>query len=560
MRNKSYSKSLTKHSFKFRFNKHDLIGAPDAETDKVLTNVFIDTGAYEVLIDIDNPKCIINGRTGSGKSALIKKIVSEQTNVVRISPESLALKYLVNSTILEYFRSIGIRLNFFYKVLWKHIFIVELLKLYLGETNDKKQSLFQSLWSKINTGGKTDVAKQAALEYFDKWSDEFWLKTEHRVKTLESDLEKQFLFEMGLDSSFFKAGGKSSDIVKEKSIAEVKHKAEQIISDIQAQDLITLIEILKNNVFNNNQRKFYLVIDDLDKEWASPQIVYDLIGAMIEIVKEFQEKFEGVKIILALRDNLHQIIFYGKEHRGGQREKFAPLFLNLTWDEYALREVIDSRLKLLSNEQLNINSVFDKSSKSKVSGLEYILERTYYRPRDIISFFNKIIENANNKTHLTNNLIKNAEPSYSIERLHGLEDEWNENYGDISKLCKFLFGVHNGFNIYNIKEDSFADLLFSNDYADALKGEALIHLEEWKKSDLKPSDFRKFLSEILFILFKIGVIGVKRKPELKTEFFYNSETSINPSDFLNDGKIYVHKALFSVFKVNSKEMEADYLD
>ncbi len=243
----------------------------------------------------------------------------------------MSLKFLSNSTILDYLNELDANLNFFYKVLWKHVFIVEILKLYLGETSQKKNSLFQSLFSKISTGGKGDKARKAALEYFDQWADEFWLKSEYRVKSLEKALESKFTSETGINSEFLKLGVNGSLTSNEKSVSDIKHKAEQIISDIQAEDLVNLIEILQTHVFNTNQRKFFIVIDDLDKEWVSPQIVYDLIGAMVEVIKEFQEKFKGVKIIIALRDNLHQIIFSGKQHRGGQREKFSPLFLNLSW-------------------------------------------------------------------------------------------------------------------------------------------------------------------------------------------------------------------------------------
>lgn len=557
---KNYSKQINKQTYKFRFNKHQLLGPPDAETDHSLSKVFVDTGAVEVLSDINNPKCIIVGRTGSGKSALIKTLIEQQDKVKRLAPESMSLKFLSNSTILDYFRSLNINLTFFYKVLWKHVFIVEILKLYLGDNNQKRQTLIQNLWSKISTGGKSDGAKKAALEYFDKWSDEFWLKTEHRIKTLENDLERKFAAETGIDVKVVRNKASAEQTASEKSISEVKYKAEEIISDIQADDLINLINILTTDVFNSNQKKFFVVIDDLDKEWVSPQIVYDLIGSMIEVVKEFQEKFKGVKIIIALRENLHQIIFSGKEHRGGQREKFSSLYLNLTWDAYALKEIVNSRIQLLTNNQMNVLSIFDKTGKNKVAGMEYIVARTYYRPRDIISFFNKTIECSNNKTHFTNNLIKQAEPSYSIERLQALEDEWAENFGDISKVYGFLFGIHDGINTYNIKEEAFSSILLEPTVTDCLRGELLDICDKWKKSDLKPTDFRAFLSELLFILYRIGVIGVKRKPELPTEFFYNSVSILASPDFGSNAKIYVHKALFSALKINSKEQEADYLD
>jgi hypothetical protein len=557
---KNYSKNVVqKNSYKFRFSKYVQLGTPDAETDNNLERVFIDTGACDVLCDITNPKCIIVGRTGSGKSALIRRIVENSNKCRRIAPESMSLKFLSNSTILDYFRKLGIGLNFFYKVLWKHVFIVEILKLYIGETDERKSTILQRLWANIKTGNKSDEIKKKAIEYFEKWSDEFWMKTEHRIKSLENDLESKFYSEAGFDINALKAAVKGEQIFSEKNTSEIKYKAEQIINQIQADDLVNLIEILSAEVFNNTQRKYFIVIDDLDKDWVSPQIVYDLIGAMIEVIKEFQEKFKGVKIVIALRDNLHQLIFSGKEHRGGQREKFAPLFLNLTWSTNELKELIDSRIKLLTDEQLNILSIFDKSSKFGQSSFDYMIERTYNRPRDIISFFNKVIEQANNKTHFTPNLIKQAEPSYSMERLHALEDEWAENFGDISKCYTFLFGIHNGFNVYNIKEDSFADVLLDNELLYSVKGELKGIIEKWRSSGTNLNDFKEFLKELLFIFFRIGIIGIKRKPELPIEYFYNYDASIDSSDFNQNVKIYVHKALFSALKINSKEQEIDFL-
>ena len=113
---------------KFRFKRSQDIGSPDAETDPYLMEAFVENEALMALLNMQNQKSIIIGRTGSGKSALIKYIENTQDKLTRIEPEAMSLRYLVNSTILSYFRSLGINLNFFYKVLWKHVFMVELLK------------------------------------------------------------------------------------------------------------------------------------------------------------------------------------------------------------------------------------------------------------------------------------------------------------------------------------------------------------------------------------------------------------------------------------------------
>jgi hypothetical protein len=298
-----------------------------------------------------------------------------------------------------------------------------------------------------------------------------------------------------------------------------------------------------------------LVIDDLDKEWVSPQIVYDLIASMIEVIKEFQQKFQGVKIIIALRENLQMKVFSATAHRGGQREKFTPLFLNLTWSKDNLRKLIDLRLQYISNKELSLHSVFTKQNNEK-TGFDYIVERTFLRPRDLISYFNKIVEASSQRNFFDLHVIKQAESTYSIERLQALEDEWSENYGEISKILNFLRGMHNGFNVRNIKEDSFAEVLLESDFVNSFKGELHDICQKWKSAKSDLANFRMFLSELLTLLYRIGIVGLKRNSDSPIEFYYNEQSPVTKHDF-DDAKIYIHKALYSVLKVNVKEQDKD---
>jgi hypothetical protein len=552
-------KKSKNNSSKFKFKKYESVGSADAENDSHLDEVFIDKGEYDALVDVSNPRSIIIGRTGSGKSALIKKILSEQSHVVRIEPDVLSLKYLSNSTILEYLRSLDVNLHFFYKILWKHVFVVEIIKLYLGEEGNKKQKLFQKLGFKSRENSKADKARADALSYFDKWSEEFWKYSEHRVTNITNKLEDDLKQELGakykdIGASLSKGNKKS----KEESL-EIKNKAETVISKLQADDLIKIIDILGGDVFNNIQRKYFIVIDDLDKEWVTQQIVYDLIGSMIEVIKEFQIKFSGVKIIIALRENLYKIIFSGKKHRGGQREKIASLYLQLSWNKDELTQLMNRRLQILTNNQLDIKSSFAKSGSRKNS-FDYIIERTFMRPRDIISYFNKIIENANNKSQFTDNMVKIAEEEYSHERLQALEDEWYDNFGEIKYIYNFLIGINDGFNFVNIKADAFAELFIEDSALIALKGDLYEAASNWKSGKDTVPNFRVFFAKILFILYRIGILGVKVDAQSKTKFFYSQGPSITEKEITKGCKFYIHKSLYSSLKINTKEQEIGFLD
>lgn len=384
---------------KFKFHKNLEIGAPDAETDRILMDAYIKNPALYALIDMTNQKSVIIGRTGSGKSAILKYIENTQKNLVRIKPEAMSLRYLTNSTILSYFNEIGVNLTFFYKVLWKHVFIVELLKLYFGESETKKQNYFETLAEKIkNKWGKSNPKKERALSYLKNWSKDFWANTEHRIKELENKIQTKFIEETGLKIfDKFSLKNNNEDVEAKRTLEEIKYKAEKIINESQAEEIFEIINIMEHEFFVDEIKKYFIIIDDLDKEWIPSDVRYDMIGSMIEVIKEFQG-MRGVKIVISLRDNLFQMIFSGFKHKGGQREKFKPLYINLEWTEHELKSLLEKRLEIISGRNLTIKGAFDKVYKNGKSGFDYMLERTFLRPRDVISFVNHAIENADCKT------------------------------------------------------------------------------------------------------------------------------------------------------------------
>ncbi len=124
----------------FVFSRHDDVGAAGAEDDSVfLQECFVDTGDIDILLDCNEPKRLLIGRTGAGKSALINEINNRCKNVIQLSPHSLSLNYIANNNIITFFESLGVNLSVFYSLLWKHIFVVELLKEKFDIKNESSQ-------------------------------------------------------------------------------------------------------------------------------------------------------------------------------------------------------------------------------------------------------------------------------------------------------------------------------------------------------------------------------------------------------------------------------------
>lgn len=532
---------------KYKIKKGQLIGSPDAETDELLLSAFISIDNLEEIIDTKNQKSILLGRTGSGKSAIIKYIDDKCENVRRINPESMSLRFLSNSTILRYFDSIGVNLNLFYKVLWKHVFIVELLKMYFDESSSfKKQTFFDRLKSSIGQGKKLNTRKEKAIRYMETWSNDFWQQTELLIKSFERNIQEKFIASLNIDSNAIKFGFVDEKFRNENFIYEAKQKAESIISNSQVLELIDIMEIMKDDLFVDHQRKYYIIIDDLDTEWIEDSLRLELIGAMVDVIKEFRQ-LPGIKIVISLRENLNEIVFAKHQHKGSQREKLKPLYSKLEWSSDELEDLIDKRLLLLSENEFNVKDAFNQIRRGNKKGLDYVLERTFYRPRDVISFINHMISNANHKTTFSSDIISKAEPEYSIERFQALEDEWFENYGKISKVCGFLKGINNGFKLKSVSENSFTEIYVEDLEHNLLKGELLYSIKDWKENKI---NFIAFQKKLMFILYRIGVLGIKKGPDFPTAFYYTKEVIIEKSDISNSCKFYVHPALYSIFKIN----------
>ena len=85
----------------------------------------------------------------------------------------------------------------------------------------------------------------------------------------------------------------------------------------------------------------------------------------------------------------------------------------------------------------------------------------------------------------------------------------------------------------------------------------LIALKEWKNGSVNFTGFQK---KIFFILFRIGVLGIKKGSTYPIAFYFTKEVIIDKSDVSNNCRFYVHPSLYSYFKVNVLDQLPDDKD
>jgi hypothetical protein len=181
------AKTEPKH---FVFRKHANIGAADAVEDKkFLLESFVDNGELTILSDNKQPQCIVLGRTGSGKTALLEQLATTKEKVIKIAPEGLALTFISNSDVLNFFSAAGVDMDLFYRLLWRHVFAVEIIREHFHIINEQARDDFLT---KIRDRIRRNKSRQDAISYLLKWGESFWKDSEYRVKevtkTLEQDL------------------------------------------------------------------------------------------------------------------------------------------------------------------------------------------------------------------------------------------------------------------------------------------------------------------------------------------------------------------------------------
>src|SRR5258706_13412092 len=90
------------------------IGSISAETDDdFLFDCFVHNPAVDLATRIQSPGMVLSGRTGSGKTAIIRHIERSGHPHVVIDPNDMSLSYVSNSDALRFLQAIGADLDLF---------------------------------------------------------------------------------------------------------------------------------------------------------------------------------------------------------------------------------------------------------------------------------------------------------------------------------------------------------------------------------------------------------------------------------------------------------------
>ena len=504
------------------FKRSMNIGTISAESDKeFLEKCFLETPEYEEIRDFNNKKMILLGRTGSGKTALLNKIKDDVDYYIEIRPDTFALQYITNVPIVGKLIEENINLDIFFKFLWLHEIISQIIKQYFSYN---RKNFIESLSEKISDFGRINQLKKYLNEYEGIFFDE------SSTEKITKDIEREIVGVVGND--ILNVQGKLASNLKQ----EIEVKASQYINNKQIKQLKNIITLFKEYFSSNKQKEIVVYIDNLDDNWINNDAKYRLIDALLNAIRLFVD-IPNLKILIAMRADL---LAKTCELTKRQNEKDESFTLRLNWTPKMLKELLDKRIKYLFQYKYKKYSsiTFEDIFNFKINGLkagDYIISRTMMRPRDVINFVNLCIQQADNENNITSKNVLDAERIFKRERYDALKHEWNNIYDNIEAYFRVIAFLGNKFSYRDlIQDDKYSEIetiAYDSYYmADKLS----------KNTNYDNVTKEKMVKTLLNILFTIGFIGVLDEETDSIDFSTPYRSTLSELDFADNIQFVIH--------------------
>jgi len=386
----------------------------------------------EVLPQLNNEKFIFTGRKGSGKSAIAKYIkdtsdIEDNSFSDLIRLKDIEIERLIQIEELENFENKE-------AVIFEWIILVRIIKLILKNDAGKYTAEYDKLNKFIQrNSGVVGIDKFQVVNVTEKKSFEVKFKIlEHISPGFSKNFDKHTV-----KAPFYK----------------LINPLKEVVSKIL-------------NFQNNEGIEFWVLFDDLDLNFKeNNQKSIDKITELIRISKLFNtEIFKTVKakVLIFIRDDIKDII---EAHHSDTAKLFTSYEAELNWYNHEQFKIDENKtpLKYFINKRIeqnfianNIeynknnpwNSLFEEDYNAyKKSSFKYIIDFTYYRPRDLILFLKPIGDNEY-KYPLKPIIVKKLIKKYLGENIREIKNELSIYFesieiNDIMDVLRKITGKYN---------------------------------------------------------------------------------------------------------------------
>jgi hypothetical protein len=391
-------------------------GGTDADEDSLLLHSFEDHPAYIDLLA--HEKFCIVGRKGSGKTAIFKKMITLKAHD----------KFSFGHTFKDYpwhhhekQRKTGVPDEQCYVHAWMYLCLMSLAKILLNADNSQPYN-------------DESVESLRKLESFIV--DTYGSRDPDVTQIFSPAYRLKFTSDIGVDWKIFRASSK--------------------IESVEMTDLPTVIQEvnlnLKEAVINslNPEISYYVLFDELDLGFNKEKSDYSLrlVGLLLaakELNSFSRAQAKKMTIGTFLRDDIYDFIKFEDKNKITENN-VSYVFWDHGQRNKTLKGLMEKRFNYVlgDNNPVSWADLFDESHEmtGRQKKYNYILDRTFLRPRDMIKMCNEILleykDDNNRGDKFANSHVLAAQPAYSDYLYRELQDEIFKHIPKFSEYIDIL--------------------------------------------------------------------------------------------------------------------------
>jgi hypothetical protein len=397
-------------------------GAPAAERDinQGLSAYFVESSAFH-RVEAGSKKIVLGNR-GAGKSAIFKVVAERQRKagsiVIELAPEDYSYEMLSDVMAGEAegsWAKLGA-----YAVAWKYLILILVMKAVTSEG------------PKLKRGGAADIYR--------------YLRDNHeggqvsKLGALISYLKRMEAVKLGP----IEASVKTRELQRLYKLDEV------------APLLGCLTEVLE-------RQRVYVLVDELDRGWDASEDAKAFVAGLFQACATINDVSPNLRVYMSLRQELYDSIPELYE----DAQKYRDLIEVIAWEEPSLLQLMANRIRYSVPELRSASdercwtSVFSETLEyRKNKSFNYIVDRTLYRPREIIAFATQAAEAAmdggGGSFPIDYSVLSEAEIQYSEARARDIAAEYRFQYPGLLSVFEVFRG-----GVYTMERETLEDTCLS---------------------------------------------------------------------------------------------------
>jgi hypothetical protein len=377
------------------------LGALAAENDAGLVEYFVRTEAFNRIAD--SRKWIVLGSRGVGKTAIFRGVADEKGRakslIVNLAPEDYS--YELARDLLAREAAGSWQKSGAFAVAWKWLILVLVMR------------------GLAESGARARTKPEGKLYAFLR--DRFESVAENPIDALISYLKRIESVKIGK----WEAG----------------LQAKELQRLFKLDELAPALDDLKLALEN---RPAFVFVDELDRGWDASEDAQYFVAGLFRACIGLNQTYPGLHVLMSLRQELYDSIPSLYE----DAQKHRDVIETIGWDEPRLLRLVAERIRrsfpefAAETDEAVWSRVFsDVLSYRTTKSFNYLVDRTLYRPRELILFATFVRDVAQeNKQPVDYAVVAEAERSYSKARFDDITSEYRFQYPGLARVLERFRG------------------------------------------------------------------------------------------------------------------------